>query len=393
MVTLYSKEKKINVPLLAACLLPILLGRGEAIPEHNSQLTGTMRYEEMMNSENPHKFRNAARMDKPTFLKLLRVLTEESSLEGGYDVCAGQKLFMFLYALTGFSCRQIGEAWQRSTNTVSRAIHAVCNAITSLSSRFFIPPELDPILNEKFDAFEGVVGALDGSHIHCVPPAEDASVFRDRKKQLSQNVLGVCNFDLTFSYCLAGWEGSAHDGQVLADAVSKGCKCPDGHYFLADAGYALSKMCLTPYRGVRYHLKEWRMNNEAPQTKEELFNLRHSSLRNCVERIFGVVKKRFPCLVNMKSYDFPTQVNLVQAAFMIHNFIRLEQEFEDEFDRWSDDIDEVEDDPGLIHPEVAPRGPAGADFVALNTWRDGIAQRMWNEYQDYMTQLRAGANV
>lgn len=30
-----------------------------------------------------------------------------------------------------------------------------------------------------------------------------------------------------------------------------------------------------------------------PQNREELYNLRHASARNVVERIFGVVKRRF----------------------------------------------------------------------------------------------------
>ncbi|CAN1160132.1 hypothetical protein LINPERPRIM_LOCUS21876 [Linum perenne] len=34
------------------------------------------------------------------------------------------------------------------------------------------------------------------------------------------NVLGVCNPNLEFIYCLAGWEGSAHDGRVVRDALS-----------------------------------------------------------------------------------------------------------------------------------------------------------------------------
>ncbi len=67
-------------------------------------------------------------------------------------------------------------------------------------------------------------------------------------------------------------------------------------YFLADAGYAFSCSVLTPYRGTRYHLKEWSRGSEKPQNPKELFNLRHAQLRNVVERIFGVVKKRFPVL-------------------------------------------------------------------------------------------------
>ena len=48
---------------------------------------------------------------------------------------------------------------------------------------------------------------------------------------------------------------------------------------------------ITPYRGERYHLKEYSRN--PPRNPRELFNHRHSSLRNAIERAFGVLKKKF----------------------------------------------------------------------------------------------------
>ena len=39
---------------------------------------------------------------------------------------------------------------------------------------------------------------------------------------------------------------------------------------------------ITPYRGVRYHLKEY--GRRGPENEKELFNLRHASLRNEIER-------------------------------------------------------------------------------------------------------------
>jgi hypothetical protein len=47
--------------------------------------------------------------------------------------------------------------------------------------------------------------------------------FRGRKG-LTQNVLAAVSFDLRFTYVLAGWEGSAHDALILADALVR----PDG---------------------------------------------------------------------------------------------------------------------------------------------------------------------
>ncbi|XLU81807.1 hypothetical protein S245_005227, partial [Arachis hypogaea] len=52
-----------------------------------------------------------------------------------------------------------------------------------------------------------------------------------------------------------------------------------------DGGFMLKSGILTPYRGVRYHLKEYLVRE--PQNLKELFNHRHSSLRNIIERCFG----------------------------------------------------------------------------------------------------------
>ena len=47
------------------------------------------------------------------------------------------------------------------------------------------------------------------------------------------NVLGVCSQDMQFIYILPGWEGSAADGRVLRDAISRprGLKVPQGNSF------------------------------------------------------------------------------------------------------------------------------------------------------------------
>lgn len=88
-------------------------------------------------------------------------------------------------------------------------------------------------------------------------PANEHARYRNRKGFLSQNVLAACDFDLNFVYVLPGWEGSAHDGRVLADAQAhQGFDTVAGKYWLGDAGYGNSEFILAPYRGVRYHLKE-----------------------------------------------------------------------------------------------------------------------------------------
>jgi hypothetical protein len=57
------------------------------------------------------------------------------------------------------------------------------------------------------------------------------SAFRGRKHYPTHNVLVAVYFDLKFTYVLAGWEGSAHDATILADALERqdGLKVPEGN--------------------------------------------------------------------------------------------------------------------------------------------------------------------
>lgn len=87
--------------------------------------------------------------------------------------------------------------------------------------------------------------------------ASQAAAYRDRKGQLSTNVLAACTFDLRFCYLLVGWEGSATDSRIFKDAREHGFAIPPGKFYLADAGFPSCDTLLVPYRGVRYHLKEW----------------------------------------------------------------------------------------------------------------------------------------
>ncbi|KAL2318528.1 hypothetical protein Fmac_032404 [Flemingia macrophylla] len=103
---------------------------------------------------------------------------------------------------------------------------------------------------------------------------------------------------MKFTYVLGRWEETASDSRILKDALSRQDPLiiPQGKYYLGDAGFMLKSQILTPYRGVRYHLKEY--SRRGPQNPRELFNHRHSSLRNVIERTFGVLKKRFPIIAS-----------------------------------------------------------------------------------------------
>jgi hypothetical protein len=205
------------------------------------------------------------------------------------------------------------------------------------------------------------------------------------------------SFDLTFQYVLAGWEGTAHDSRVLDDALGKGFGISEDKYYLADAGYGMSPHFLTPYRGVRYHLKEWAQAGQRPQNEKELYNLRHSSLRNAIERTFGVLKKRFKVLNTPIEYNLDVQVSLVKALCALHNFIKREGSIDDKIQAAYDQDEQASSNTDSPEPPAAARKEGTRKIVhtvtkkqkdAAEQLREQIAHAMWCDYQKH--RKRAG---
>ena len=141
---------------------------------------------------------------------------------------------------------------------MSRVFRHILELLVQLSAKFIITPPTNRVhshiaTNPKFSPFfNKCLGALDGIHI----PAHKTAAYQNRKGFLSQNVLAACDFNMKFTYLRVGWEGTAHDARVLDDARSKDFPIPEGHFYLADAGYGLDWGILVPYRGTWYHLRE-----------------------------------------------------------------------------------------------------------------------------------------
>ena len=186
--------------------------------------------------------------------------------------------------------------------------------------------------------------------------------------------MAAVDFDMNFLYVLPGWEGSAHDSRVLKDALEKGFAAPPGRYYLADAGYAASNgLLLTPFKKVRYHLKEWGLVGQKPKNKEELYNLRHASARNVVERTFGVFKNRFAILSGKgrDGFSISTQVKLIYALTALYNFMNAHgsNPFEEAI--------ELERTGRLDSDNTVPRPPEEIDDRAMADRRREIAEMMW----------------
>lgn len=182
--------------------------------------------------------------------------------------------------------------------------------------------------------FKDCIGAIDGTHVAaCVKP-EEILPYIGRDGKPSQNIMVVCSFDMQFTFVLAGWEGSAHDSRIFEEARTTSKfhfpHPPPGKYYVVDAGYPQLEGYLRPYRKTTYHLPDFRRKG-GPNGPQETFNRWHSSLRGCIERVFGVWKARFKILrMQMPSYSFSTQRNIVVATMVLHNFIKRNANVDDD---------------------------------------------------------------
>jgi hypothetical protein len=117
---------------------------------------------------------------------------------------------------------------------------------------------------------------------------------------------------------------------------------------------------------------------------EELFNLRHAQLRNAIERIFGIVKRKFRIIASAPEYSIPTQSKIILAVCALWNFIRCHdpdnaEAYEEE------EIVRVDPPRPALHFQ---RGASisRAEGMDASKFRDEIAKAMWNDYLLYTCQ-------
>ncbi|WVZ64690.1 hypothetical protein U9M48_014180 [Paspalum notatum var. saurae] len=322
---------------------------------------------------------NMIRLKRAPFFQLCQLLRQRSLLRDTIHVCIEEQVAMFLHTIGhNLRIRLVGANFNRSGETVSRYFGVVLHAIGELRNELIQPPSMDTPAkiagNPRWDPyFKDCIGVIDGTHIRASVSKDMEPAFRGSKSFPTQKVMAAVDFDLKFTYVLAGWEGTAHDAVLLADAVERenGLRVPEGKFYLVDAGYGAKPGFLPPFHGVRYHLNEW--GNNPVQNEKELFNLRHSSLRVTVERAFGSLKRRFKILDDATPFfPFPTQVDIVLACCILQNWV-LSQ---------GTDCFIVPENNWIPNPQRTAREQA-EDHRFMVDKRQFIADRMWADRQNH----------
>ena len=194
----------------------------------------------------------------------------------------------------------------------------------------------------------------------------------------------ACNFDMMFTFVYAGWEGTANDARVFLDALTRpevNFPWPsEGKYYVVDSGYPCISGFLPPYRGERYHLQEYWDRRNQPIRYKELFNYKHSSLRNIIERCFGVLKTRLPILRMMPCYKPSRQPTIVVACCTLHNWIRLSTQNDQLFREYEVEDLSIEGEEESTSSRNHSIDLSDESAAAMAACRDQIAEVMWANY-------------
>ncbi|GJU90063.1 ALP1-like protein [Tanacetum coccineum] len=218
------------------------------------------------------------RMNRRAFKRLCEFLESKGGLCNSKHMLVDEQVAMFLDTLTHNQKNKIiVNRFQRSGETISRNFKIVLDAVCRLHKDFYkIPVRVpDNEMDERWKWFKGCLGALDETYIKVRVPTDDRKPYRTRK----------------------------------------------GTYYLCDAGYTNGEGFLTPFRGQRHHLNDW---SNPPTTAKELYNKKHSSTRNVIERCFGLIKARWAILRDNSYHPVESMPRVIIACCLMHNFIRTE---------------------------------------------------------------------
>ncbi|XP_071680057.1 protein ALP1-like [Lolium perenne] len=166
-------------------------------------------------------------MRRSPFYALVTTFKSRGLLVDSINTSVEEQVTMFLHIVDhNPRFRVIHSTFRQSTWTISRYFQQVLCIIGELRGEMIkpastnTPPKIKNIYR-WFPYFRNCIGAIDGTHVTAKVSISMSASFRGRNHYSSQNVLAAMDFDMRFTYVLAGWEGSANDASILADSLTR----------------------------------------------------------------------------------------------------------------------------------------------------------------------------
>lgn len=168
----------------------------------------------------------------------------------------------------------------------------------------------------------------------------------------------VCDATLRIMNIIARWPGSVHDSTIFNDSplcTELEVGRYENSFLLGDSGYPCRTYLLTPFL--------------RPATaSQQAYNFAHSATRTVIERCFGILKRRFPCLSLGLRNAIQTTLHIIVACAVLHN-IALDL---------NDDIEDIPGEGYNPEDDVVINEPANAHQNENTAVRDAIVATIFN---------------
>ncbi|XP_023949706.2 putative nuclease HARBI1 [Bicyclus anynana] len=266
------------------------------------------------------EFRRRFRFDKESLIRHIMPLLNSHLTRDTKRGLPIPPLLCVLAALrfyaTGCFQTVCGDLVSISQPTICRIVLRISKILCShvrQAVKFPLPGPQSSAVHQSFYAIAGmpqVIGCIDGTHIPINNPGGPyAEVYRNRKSYFSVNVQVVGGPNLEIFDIVARWPGREHDSRIFNSSSVK-IKLEEGliqGILLGDSAYASEPYLLTP------------ISNPTPNSPDERYNKAQIKTRNSVERLFGVWKKRFPCLQKTLGNKIKNVPTIIVACAVLHN--------------------------------------------------------------------------
>lgn len=212
----------------------------------------------------------------------------------------------------------IGDFAGVSRSSVCRIVRKVSAAIARKSPEFIkMPANGLEMLTASRDfyskaKFPRTIGAIDCTHVPIRSRGGDnAENYRNRKGWFSLNVQTVASANCKVLSVVTRWPGATHDQHIFKNSFLK-TRFERGDFrdfiLVGDSGYKNTAYLATPYLDT------------GGDPVRELYNQSQIRTRTCVERSYGILKRRFPVLATgMKLTSLETIRKVIVSCCVMHN--------------------------------------------------------------------------
>ncbi|KAM9424168.1 uncharacterized protein KZ484_010982 isoform 2-T2 [Pholidichthys leucotaenia] len=298
------------------------------------------------------------RMRRTSFMELCDILRPSLIRQRTHYRCpvpVELRVAICLWRLaTNLEFRSISHLFGVGISTACIVTQQVVTAINRVMQHLYIKTpsdaELKTIVQGYRDKwrFPQVAGAIDGTHIGILTPADHPADYYNRKGFYSVLLQGVVDHKLKFWDINVGWPGTVHDARVFASSSlyhrgQNGTLLPGWTetfegvdvplVILGDAAYPLLSWLMKPFP-----------EGSGATWEQTQFNHRLSQARVTVKRAFGRLKGRWRCLLKKCNAHISLVSHIIAACCVLHNFCEVHNE------EWEDD-EPAEDEDGLLEPE------------------------------------------